>query len=246
MNSPLYFLPVESMKRHKIGLTSLITLISIGIGIGWFFVLTKESKIPEISLTNSDTAKKWHDTASVSKDSVTETSTTLSPEKNKVVFLFPSGAVENLDQSVLVSFASPATSLKTLDQKSDCPLKITPSVNGTCKWISTQTVEFTPEWWKPATKYTITIPSSGTVTSGTFTTPMLRRYVWAQESLHDGILIVFNFPVKMDELKTLLQVKEGISTIAVNIKEWAYPGAYLVTPQKWFWKYLTQYTFSLQ
>ncbi|MEI8252637.1 MAG: hypothetical protein WCG25_02600 [bacterium] len=44
-----------------------------------------------------------------------------------------------------------------MDQEADCPLDISPITLGKCRWISTQTVEFTPEQWKPATKYTVSI-----------------------------------------------------------------------------------------
>ncbi|MEI6673312.1 MAG: hypothetical protein WCL02_08665 [bacterium] len=74
-----------------------------------------------------------------------------------VTLFFPTGAIDNLDQTVLVSFAQPMVALTNLDKQADCPLTITPSVSGKCRWISTQTVEFTPQQRKPATKYVVIV-----------------------------------------------------------------------------------------
>lgn len=74
-----------------------------------------------------------------------------------VSLFFPSGAIDNLDQTVLVSFAQPMVSLTTLDQQVACPLAITPSTDGTCRRISSQTIEFTPKQRKPATQYTVIV-----------------------------------------------------------------------------------------
>ena len=47
--------------------------------------------------------------------------------------------------------------LTNLDQQVACPITIAPAAQGTCRWISTQTIEFTPTQWKPATQYTATV-----------------------------------------------------------------------------------------
>ncbi|MEI6118222.1 MAG: hypothetical protein WCP92_03055 [bacterium] len=57
----------------------------------------------------------------------------------------------------MVSFAKPMVALTNLDQQVACPITIAPAAQGTCRWISTQTIEFTPTQWKPATQYTATV-----------------------------------------------------------------------------------------
>ena len=63
---------------------------------------------------------------------------------------------------ISVTFNKPAASLNADNQKENtsCPIKIFPAVKGTCRWIGTQTLTFTPsEPLTQATRYTVTVPA---------------------------------------------------------------------------------------
>ncbi len=167
--------------------------------------------------------------------------------KKMVTLFFPSGAIDNLDQTLLVSFAKPMVALTNLDQQAACPLTISPVAAGKCRWISTQTVEFTPQQWKPATRYSVIVKWDTEIYTWTFTTPLLQRGVGQKDSLREGIQIMFNFPVKNGQLQQALVVTETESNqkVPVKISLDTMSGAYVIQPQSGVWKYMTTYTFAL-
>lgn len=167
--------------------------------------------------------------------------------KKMVTLFFPTGAIDNLDQTVLVSFAQPMVALTNLDKQADCPLTITPSVSGKCRWISTQTVEFTPQQRKPATKYVVIVSWATDIYTGMFSTPLLQRGISQKESLHDGMQLVFNFPVKDGQLQKYLVVTDTQSNqkVPIKITQDVLSWVYILQPQVGVRKYLTTYNFSL-
>jgi uncharacterized protein YfaS (alpha-2-macroglobulin family) len=166
---------------------------------------------------------------------------------SSVISIFPSGTIDNLEQTVIVSFSKPMVPLKILEQQADCPIQISPATKGVCRWISTQTVEFTPEKWNPSTKYEIMVKEGEQILSGTFATPLLQWKALCQDSLGQGIQLIFNFPVHSDQLKQYLQVKnmKTDKIIPVEVLETVTPGIYTLKPTAWAREYLTTYEFSL-
>lgn len=164
-----------------------------------------------------------------------------------VKLFFPTGPIDNLDQTVIVSFAKPMVPLTTLDSQAECPLLISPSADGSCRWISTQTVEFTPKKWSPATEYIVNVVWTEENYTWSFSTPLLQRSVSSNETLRDGIVLMFNFPIKDNQLEKYLVVtnqnnSKEIPVIIVWDQELS---AYVLQPQSWIWDYLTDYKFSL-
>lgn len=137
--------------------------------------------------------------------------------------------------------------LTNLDQQADCPLTISPASAGKCKWISTQTVEFTPKQRNPATKYSVIVKWDTETYTWTFTTPLLQRGIGQKESLREGIQIIFNFPIKEWQLQQALVVTETESKqkVPVKISLDTVSGAYIVQPKSGSWKYMTTYSFTL-
>lgn len=66
-------------------------------------------------------------------------------------------------QPVSITFNQPVTALgeKSAFSSENCPLAIIPSVEGKCRFIGTQTLQFEPtQDWTPATRYTVTLPAN--------------------------------------------------------------------------------------
>ncbi len=80
----------------------------------------------------------------------------------KVLSAAPKGQQDELGrQAVNVHFNQPVVKLgeQTQFAAADCPLTITPKIDGTCRYSGTQTLVFEPsENWPQATKYTVTVP----------------------------------------------------------------------------------------
>ena len=62
-----------------------------------------------------------------------------------VDFVSPSGKITDTHQYITVSFSKPMVSLTNLDNSVQCPLEITPKIDGKCVWITTSTFQFRPE-----------------------------------------------------------------------------------------------------
>lgn len=225
----LYILYIDMKSKKKI-IIILSICVFLWVVAGGLLVMRNHK---QASPTNTSTDQKNIDTTST--------------DNAKVISFFPIWTIDNLDQTVLVSFSQSIVSLKTLDQETACPLTIDPITKWKCRWISTQTVEFTPEQWKPATKYTITIKWSGSDYTWTFSTPLLKRAIWQNESLSQWIKLIFNFPVKLDQLQKLLTVTDtkDREIVPVNITEDTTPWNYTLKPMTWVQNYLTTYSFSI-
>ena len=80
----------------------------------------------------------------------------------KVLSAAPKGQQDQLGrQAVNVHFNQPVVKLgeKTQFSSADCPLTITPKIEGSCRYSGTQTLVFEPaDNWPAATKYTVTVP----------------------------------------------------------------------------------------
>jgi hypothetical protein len=76
---------------------------------------------------------------------------------------------------------------------------------------------------------------------------LLQRGVGQKDSLREGLQIMFNFPVKDNQLQQYLIVTDTQSnqTVPVKVSLDGMSGAYVIQPQSGVWKYLTTYTFSL-
>ena len=84
----------------------------------------------------------------------------------KVLSASPKGQQQNMGrQAVNVHFNQPVVSLSEASQFAgdNCPISITPRIEGTCRFSGTQTVLFEPtEKWPDATKFTVTVPKGFT------------------------------------------------------------------------------------
>lgn len=217
------------MKNKKSFIIILSIIILLWVAVWWFFAIKANKKTLANPITSNNNV-----------------ATSINNEA-KVISFFPVWTIDNLDQTVLISFSQPMVPLKILDQQSACPLTIEPLTKWECRWISTQTVEFTPEQWKPATKYIATIKWSGSDYTWAFSTPLLKRNIWQNESLSKWIRLIFNFQVKLDQLQKTLTVTNTNKRelIPVNIAEDTIPWNYILKPVTWVWDYLTTYTFAI-
>lgn len=138
----------------------------------------------------------------------------------KVLSAAPQGAVNYPGrQAVSVTFNQPVAALSEASQFSsaDCPLVITPAVEGSCRFSGTQTVIFEPSSnWPDASRFTVRVKAgfqsrvSGEKLSAPysfmFTTPVPQvRSVRPSEgehwiALNPTFYFVFNMPVKVDAL----------------------------------------------
>ncbi len=75
---------------------------------------------------------------------IVETFLAIAPAQ--VMQIFPTGALDALDQNITVVFNTPMIPLTNLDTRDTlpCPLTITPKVAGKCVWTSTSILEFIP------------------------------------------------------------------------------------------------------
>lgn len=74
-------------------------------------------------------------------------------------FITPDWEISDLTKNITVRFNKPMIALTTFDNQPDCPIVITPKIEGKCVWVTTSTFQFRPSegfpiWWK----YKISIP----------------------------------------------------------------------------------------
>ena len=84
---------------------------------------------------------------------------------------------------ISITFNKPSVSLNADNQKDNaaCPIKIFPAVKGTCRWIGTQTLTFTPsEPLTQATRYTVTVPAG--FKSKVDGSSLSKKYTWFFET----------------------------------------------------------------
>ncbi len=134
----------------------------------------------------------------------------------KIVKITPSGNLENLSQNIAVFFNIPMVSLSTLWEKEEmpCPLKITPKLEGTCKWTTSSVLEFVPKTsFAGATKYTLeyeNVPgllyTISDTPAATIQTPNLQYFHSSRFTASEGIAVHFNFPVWKEQLEKNIEV----------------------------------------
>lgn len=137
---------------------------------------------------------------------------------------------------ISVTFNRPAASLNGGNQQesSSCPLSVTPHVDGTCRWIGTQTLTFTPSApLANATKYTVTLPAG--FKSGADGSSLSKKYSWSFEtarpallssrpydgerwlSLRPKILAVFNMELDLNRLPSFAELIQGNISVPLKI-----------------------------
>ena len=137
---------------------------------------------------------------------------------------------------ISVTFNRPAAALSGENQQesSACPLSINPPVEGTCRWVGTQTLTFTPS--SPlanATKYTVTLPAG--FKSGADGSSLSKKYSWSFEtarpsvlssrpydgerwlSLRPKILVVFNMELDLNRLHSFAELVQGNISVPIKI-----------------------------
>lgn len=137
---------------------------------------------------------------------------------------------------ISVTFNRPAAALSGANQQesSACPLSINPPVEGTCRWVGTQTLTFTSS--SPlanATKYTVTLPAG--FKSGADGSSLSKKYSWSFEtarpsvlssrpydgerwlSLRPKILVVFNMELDLNRLHSFAELVQGNISVPVKI-----------------------------
>ncbi len=147
-------------------------------------------------------------------------------EQARVTHITPNGKLENLGQNIAVFFNLPMIPLTDIQSKETlpCPLKITPEIEGTCKWTTSAVLEFIPkESLKGATLYKVSVQSTWGLLypfqswSGvTIETPHLQAFVSDNFSVNDGVSLRFNFPVNLDALRASLQLKQIVNGKWIN------------------------------
>ena len=172
----------------------------------------------------------------------------------KVVAITPNGDLDNLTQSISVFYSVPMIPLTALGQKDQlpCPISITPTVEWSCKRISSRIVEFTPETHLAgATDYAIsvdhvewllyTLEKSAT---GAIVTPDLRLSFSDYFSPSQWLTIRSNFPVSAEEIEQHMVIGWNNGEIVTSIESTNdSQTAFLVQTEQWF-EYQQQYTVS--
>jgi hypothetical protein len=170
--------------------------------------LTKDT-VYEITLNTLTTADKK---STLNPLSFTITAIDI-PTITKII---PEGAVQNLQQEITVFFSSPMVPLSLLDtMKAECPLEISPALEGECKWISTSIVQFRAKsGFNGATNYTLQVKPTENMLfdiqpfSGSFQTPELAFSVRAENG---KLFLETNYPVEEKSLNEKLTLsKNGV------------------------------------
>ena len=144
-------------------------------------------------------------------------------------------------QAVNVHFNQPVVKLgeQTQFAAEECPLTISPKIDGTCRYSGTQTLVFEPaDTWPQATKYTVTVPKGfkssvsgqklAAAYSFSFTTPVPRvqsvlpykNEHWI--SLNPTIYVFFTQPVDLARAAQFIKLTvphgKTMHTISVSVR----------------------------
>ena len=143
-----------------------------------------------------------------------------------VSFVQPDGRIDSLDLPITVRFSQPMVALTTLDHQPPCPLTITPTLSGSCVWITTSTFQYRiAGGWPVGGHYSIAVPSGLTTITGDHTvggrtwtidtTPFTMNT--PQTTLrHDEPLIVsFNAPVSVDAFRKSFHIQGNNTTFSI-------------------------------
>jgi hypothetical protein len=158
-----------------------------------------------------------------------------------------------LDQRVTLVFDRPVVALTTLSQRqnqfTDWPVTIAPPIEGTWKWLSTTTAEFSPKkGFSPATIYRVNVPAgiktvNGEVTtedqSWSFTTqkPQIQRTTppdgFQSSSPKTDIVLEFNLSMDLESAKSHIllvrAVKKDLSDEALGAMRGTSPDPAIAT-----------------
>ena len=162
----------------------------------------------------------------------------------KVLSASPKGQQDEMGrQAVNVHFNQPVVKLaeQTAFSSSNCPLHITPKIEGSCYFSGTQTVVFEPaENWPSATQFTVTIPKGfKSAVSGqklaadyqfSFQTQVPRVtqiYPYPNEhwiSLNPSIYVATTLPVNMQKAASYISLStQDSSSVSVRVRKLTQP-----------------------
>ena len=150
----------------------------------------------------------------------------------------PKGAQGNMGrQAVTVTFNQPVAKLGENSQfaTENCPLTLTPNVEGTCRFSGTQTLLFEPkDAWPAATSFTVTVPAGFTsqvshkklakAYSFSFQTqvPQVERVLphnnehWL--TLTPTLYVLFSMPVDVQRANKFVKLSAQNGTVPVSVR----------------------------
>jgi hypothetical protein len=155
----------------------------------------------------------------------------LAVEDPSIIAIFPKEDSEAAEDSkISIIFNRPMVPLTTLDELNikDIPVEISPKVKGKFKWISTNTLQFTPsDRLQRATNYTIKVSSGFTSMDGLavsskeakFTTRKLRYasdYYSNRQVYNEPVRVYFNQPIDIEKIKNEIIVHDNTNNKDVN------------------------------
>ncbi|MBI4835791.1 MAG: Ig-like domain-containing protein [Candidatus Abawacabacteria bacterium] len=107
-----------------------------------------------------------------------------------VIMNLPQGEIQDVAAPLIIVFDRPMISASTLTQMPVVPpVNISPSTPGKYQWVGTNTLQFTPEQWQPATSYTVTVAKSFQDLYGL---SLQEDYSWHFDTAHPTIL--YSYP----------------------------------------------------
>lgn len=150
-----------------------------------------------------------------------ETFLIIADEEVQPTLVSPSGPISDIKKEIFVMFSQPLIPITSIANQNaySCPIEIEPQTPGTCEWITTNSVKFTPSnEWKDSTNYTIKLKKRDDLlfplketTLGTFETPLLNVTSFYDHK-KEGIIMDFNFPVNIEDLKQSIQITKQEET----------------------------------
>lgn len=172
----------------------------------------------------------------------------------KITFVSPSWNISNLKQPITIVFSKPVQAITNVSNQQNCPITITPSVEGNCYWMTSRSFQFRPtRWYAVSAEYDVVIPSGiqtiagdRTINSATFSikTPDLKLSPVAEEILPSSpVRFDFSAKVDLEVFKTNFRL-DNYSNDQLNF---TYTGDFsiLVFPKSNTWKWWESLTYSI-
>lgn len=145
--------------------------------------------------------------------------------------IFPNEGTEaNEDSDITIVFNRPMVPLTTLSETEnlEIPISITPPTKGRFKWISTRTLQFTPETTLlPSSAYTVEVKEGFVSIDGIAVSPRTHQFVTRPlryESSSEGsvgyrspLILSFNQPVSLDKTKNKIIVAGPEGEVSVDV-----------------------------
>ncbi|MBS8121522.1 alpha-2-macroglobulin [Candidatus Vampirococcus lugosii] len=130
----------------------------------------------------------------------------------QIDFVSPEGIITDVNKNITVRFTSPMVSFTNLDNQAECPIQITPNIDGKCVWITTSTFQFRPVNSFPrGANYSIYIPSGIENISGNKTINSKKFEIKTPDfelisspkniNKDDDLVLVFNDKIDLDKFK---------------------------------------------